>query len=165
MEKSKKIPGTDILVLEEFIASSDDDMEIHASVAAGFDTRKSLVVRLKYTDYDFRKNSYTQSAVIDFQRRNGLTQDGIIGKQTWTKLVLPAPSAYVLKTGSSGSAVRYAQKKLLSKLYPLGVDGIFGEQTDNAVKLFQTESGLTPDGIIGPLTWSVLTGLSSPRDR
>lgn len=65
MEKSKKIPGTDILVLEEFIASSDDDMEIHASVAAGFDTRKNLVVRLKYTDYDFRKNSYTQSAVID----------------------------------------------------------------------------------------------------
>ena len=62
MEKSKKIPGTDILVLEEFIASSDDDMEIHASVAAGFDTRKSLVVRLKYTDYDFRKNSYTQEA-------------------------------------------------------------------------------------------------------
>lgn len=109
--------------------------------------------------------SATQSAVIDFQRRNGLTQDGIIGKQTWTKLVLPAPSAYVLKTGSSGSAVRYAQKKLLSKLYPLDVDGIFGEQTDNAVKLFQTESGLTPDGIIGPLTWSVLTGLSSPRDR
>ncbi len=53
MEKSKKIPGTDILVLEEFIASSDDDMEIHASVAAGFDTRKNLVVRLKYTDYDF----------------------------------------------------------------------------------------------------------------
>lgn len=51
MEKSKKIPETDILVLEEFIASSDDDMEIHASVAAGFDTRKNLVVRLKYTDY------------------------------------------------------------------------------------------------------------------
>lgn len=107
----------------------------------------------------------TQAAVVDFQRRNRLVTDGIIGKQTWTKLILPSPSAYVLRSGSSGSAVRYAQKKLLSKLYPLTPDGIFGEKTDNAVKLFQTESGLTPDGIIGPLTWSALVGLSSPRDK
>lgn len=42
MEKSKKIPGTDILVLEEFIASSDDDMEIHASVALVLTHGKTL---------------------------------------------------------------------------------------------------------------------------
>ena len=109
--------------------------------------------------------SDTESAVKAFQNMNGLEPDGIIGRQTWTKLVLPSPSAYILRTGSTGSAVSYLQLKLLSKLYPLAADGIFGEETENALKLFQTESGLEPDGIAGPLTFSVLGTLSSPRDE
>lgn len=96
---------------------------------------------------------------------NGLEPDGIIGRQTWTKLVLLSPSAYILRTGSTGSAVSYLQLKLLSKLYPLAADGIFGEETENALKLFQTESGLEPDGIAGPLTFSALGTLMSPRDE
>ena len=44
---------------------------------AGFD---SLV-----TDGVFGFN--TQKAVLDFQKRNGLTQDGIVGYQTWTALM------------------------------------------------------------------------------
>lgn len=114
------------------------------------------------TDGVFGNN--TQAATIEFQKFNGLTADGIIGKQSWSKLVLQSPSIYILKKGSTGSAVQYLQYKLLSKLYPLDADGIFGSETENAVKLFQTESGLVPDGIVGPITFSALLPLSSPRD-
>jgi peptidoglycan hydrolase-like protein with peptidoglycan-binding domain len=35
-------------------------------------------------------------------------------------------------------------------------DGIFGSYLENAVKRFQTDSGLQPDGVVGPLTWGKL---------
>ena len=36
------------------------------------------------------------------------------------------------------------------------VDGDFGAITEAAVRAFQESHGLTPDGIVGPLTWSAL---------
>ncbi|HEX2713317.1 MAG TPA: peptidoglycan-binding protein [Candidatus Acidoferrales bacterium] len=44
----------------------------------------------------------------------------------------------------------------------LKVDGIFGRDTEGAVRRFQNEHGLVDDGIVGPLTWSVLLGAVSP---
>ncbi|AIS53558.1 peptidoglycan-binding domain-containing protein [Thermoanaerobacter kivui] len=38
-----------------------------------------------------------------------------------------------------------------------GVDGIFGKNTDAAIRAFQKANGLTPDGIIGPKTLQALT--------
>jgi peptidoglycan hydrolase-like protein with peptidoglycan-binding domain len=38
----------------------------------------------------------------------------------------------------------------------LNVDGIFGWQTESAVKAFQKGESLAPDGVVGPLTWQVL---------
>jgi peptidoglycan hydrolase-like protein with peptidoglycan-binding domain len=39
---------------------------------------------------------------------------------------------------------------------PVDTDGVFGDQTESAVKLFQTRRNLDPDGVVGPLTWSEL---------
>jgi peptidoglycan hydrolase-like protein with peptidoglycan-binding domain len=36
------------------------------------------------------------------------------------------------------------------------VDGVYGPQTEVAVRGFQTSSGLVADGIVGPLTWAAL---------
>lgn len=41
---------------------------------------------------------------------------------------------------------------------PLAVDGVFGSNTDYAVKSFQKDNRLTVDGIVGSATWSKLTG-------
>lgn len=66
---------------------------------------------------------------------------------------------YALRIGSSGAAVRKIQEQLnaISNNYPLipklTVDGIFGEQTQKAVKVFQRVFGLTQDGIVGSRTW------------
>jgi peptidoglycan hydrolase-like protein with peptidoglycan-binding domain len=41
---------------------------------------------------------------------------------------------------------------------PLHPDGIFGRETQSAVRLYQTRRGLLADGVIGPLTWDELYG-------
>lgn len=106
----------------------------------------------------------TQNAVIAFQQANNLIADGIVGPQTWNSINLLNPSSKTLRRGSIGSEVKYLQRKLYSKLYPVGtIDGIFGSNTERAVKEFQTENGLTADGIVGPLTWKAIEDINTSR--
>lgn len=61
------------------------------------------------------------------------------------------------KYGSRGDEVRTIQQKLKSWGYYSGsVDGIFGSQTQAAVKAFQKKNGLTVDGIAGPATLAAM---------
>jgi peptidoglycan hydrolase-like protein with peptidoglycan-binding domain len=63
----------------------------------------------------------------------------------------------VIKKGSKGDAVRKAQNALKSRFYDPGpVDGIFGPKMFKAVKWYQSDRGLTADGIVGPKTWARL---------
>ena len=65
------------------------------------------------------------------------------------------------KMGSRGDEVRRIQQKLKNWGYYTGsVDGIYGTQTQSAVRKFQRDNGLTVDGIAGPKTLSYL-GISS----
>lgn len=64
------------------------------------------------------------------------------------------------KKGSRGSVVILIQQAL--HLLP---DGIFGNQTEDAVKEFQKEKGLKPDGIVGPSTMSKLVPLITKRSK
>ncbi len=64
------------------------------------------------------------------------------------------------KIGSRGEAVIVIQQAL--HLLP---DGIFGNQTEDAVKEFQKEKGLKPDGIVGPSTMSKLVPLMVKRSK
>ena len=40
----------------------------------------------------------------------------------------------------------------------LKVNGVFGKETDHAVRVYQKKHRLTADGIVGPVTWRLLTG-------
>lgn len=61
-----------------------------------------------------------------------------------------------LRKGSRGDDVKNLQQKLVSFGYPITIDGIFGNNTYNAVVGLQGEYGLVKDGIVGVKTWTVL---------
>lgn len=63
----------------------------------------------------------------------------------------------LLRRGSKGAAVTKLQRALSSVGFDPGtVDGIFGKNTEAAVKSFQSRRGLTADGLVGPLTQGAL---------
>lgn len=63
----------------------------------------------------------------------------------------------VIRKGAAGQAVFLLQSFLARKGYTINVDGIFGNGTEQALKTFQKENNLTPDGIAGPKTWEALS--------
>ncbi|GAA1978483.1 peptidoglycan recognition protein family protein [Kitasatospora viridis] len=66
----------------------------------------------------------------------------------------PAWPGRYLQQGMSGDDVRQWQAQMSHRGWTIGVDGIFGPQTDRVVRQFQDEKQLGTDGIIGPKTWS-----------
>jgi N-acetylmuramoyl-L-alanine amidase len=68
----------------------------------------------------------------------------------------------ILRKGSTGNEVKRLQRLLM--VYQ---DGVFGPITEEAVKAFQNEHGLFPDGIVGEKTWAVLEpkGIILKRSR
>src|SRR5690625_3180787 len=114
----------------------------------------------------------TKDAVQRFQSMNGLTVDGVAGKDTYAKLggkstaskpktssKLPNATYRARKPYPSGSGVRKVQQAFASVYYYRdksaknnGIDGSYGPKTANAVKRYQGMHGLTADGIYGPAT-------------
>lgn len=115
----------------------------------------------------------THKAVKQFQIDHQLKDNGTVDKETWETLYLMTnqlsrqaderQTRPVLRIGSTGPYVTELQTTLKNLLYYTGtIDGNFGESTLLAVKTFQTNNHLTPDGIVGRDTWSALFTLYSP---
>ena len=68
--------------------------------------------------------------------------------------ILPWP--LVKRAPQRAFPVRPLQQLLRARGYTLDVDGIFGPNTEAAVKAFQDSKSLAVDGIVGPLTWPKL---------
>ena len=66
------------------------------------------------------------------------------------------PSLVVLRMGDRGESVDSLQRYLRRQGYEVSRDGIFGKQTDDAVRFFQRDHGLKIDGIVGAKTWEKL---------
>lgn len=114
----------------------------------------------------------TKNAIIDFQNKNGLDVDGIVGPASVAKMstcagaaaVPSAPTALLAscdftpaKKGDNGAHVKLIQNFLSSQKYNVGVaDGIFGNLTETATKdfqLFWRKDILDPLGITNPTGW------------
>jgi peptidoglycan hydrolase-like protein with peptidoglycan-binding domain len=66
----------------------------------------------------------------------------------------PVASAQpMVRVGSNGDSVKLLQQKL-----GITADGIFGPQTQAAVRNYQASHGLSVDGIVGQQTWGALLG-------
>jgi peptidoglycan hydrolase-like protein with peptidoglycan-binding domain len=98
----------------------------------------------------------TDAAVRAFQRDRQLAVDGDVGPKTWAALIIQ------VKKGNTGDSVRGVQEEFQFRNLSgdprkgVQIDGIFGPETDDAVRGFQGAVGLEADGIVGPLTWRAL---------
>lgn len=63
-----------------------------------------------------------------------------------------------IKYGSQGDDVKELQRLLNANGYSLSVDGVWGDNTEAAVRKYQQQNGLTVDGIVGVNTWGSLYG-------
>jgi len=137
---------------------------------------QARLLELGYYDgaIDGKYAAGTQSAVMEFQSRNGLVPDGIAGRQTQDLVYSSAAQAkyisasgtsggyLLLKQGTSGLEVRKLQARLAELgYYSGGMDGIYGETTSDAVKAFQRNNGLSGDGQAGEQTQSKLYSASA----
>lgn len=69
----------------------------------------------------------------------------------------------LIHEGAHGPSVTQLQNQLVAHGAKLTVDGIFGEQTDRALRAYQQAQGLVADGILGPKTAAALSGQPLPR--
>ena len=149
--------GWDVLVLQQKLSSMNYSVFLTASYDAA-----------------------TMAAIKKLQAKNGLKEDGVFGaderRYMWPSAVDQQEqdairdelnqdeNAYstefgrILKRGKQGSDVANAQMRLKAGNYLFGkADGIFGAETEAAVKKLQKDFGLAKvDGIIGYETWKVL---------
>jgi len=56
-----------------------------------------------------------------------------------------------LRRGASGDLVKIVQRAV-----GVSADGDFGPRTEAAVRAFQRQHGLVPDGIVGPASWKAI---------
>lgn len=107
----------------------------------------------------------TGRAVRAFQQARGLIVDGLVGDDTWRQLVeaswrLGDRVLYLAAPNIRGDDVRDLQDRLATMgIDPGRTDGIFGPHTESAVREFQRNYGLPPDGIVAAQTVRALTGL------
>jgi peptidoglycan hydrolase-like protein with peptidoglycan-binding domain len=101
----------------------------------------------------------TERLVINFQKAESLSPDGIVGPITWHALPDGGPMP-LLAQGSTGAVVTRLQTVLTNGpgetgTPPPGIDGDFGPRTKAAVEAFQRWGHVGVDGVVGDQTWSV----------
>ena len=111
----------------------------------------------------------TEHAVREFQQRRHLLVDGAVGELTWQELVEASYSLgdrilYHRYPYYRGDDVRELQAALNLLGFDAGrEDGILGARTDRAIREFQRNVGLPPDGIMGSTTVEAISRLRPQR--
>ena len=168
-------------------ASSSSSSSVSGSAILRYGTRNDEVLKLQqnltklglYTGtISGHYGSITEAAVMNFQRKNGLSADGIAGAKTLAKIeekvngtssssssgssssssssssnAAANSSNGLLKYGVRSDAVRTLQQNLKTLGYYDGsVTGNFGRLTKEAVYNFKKANGLSADGVAGAKT-------------
>ena len=155
-------------IVEGFLAG------LHASPYHGFSVEfsehRKYVPGDDLKDLDWNVYAKTEKYYVKkFQADCCLKVDGIVGSQTWNYLDAIVPysqkqhSTLSASSSNNPSEVKYLQARLnqakrqgKSGTTTIAVDGNFGNTTTTRVKQFQSNFGLSADGIVGNKTWSVL---------
>ena len=116
-------------------------------------------------------DSQVEHAVRAFQQQRGLITDGLVGQATYASLRAATyqlgdrPLAYLVSHPMTGDDVATLQERLLELGFDAGRHtGVFDQQSEQALRNFQREYGLTSDGICGAETVRALRQLK-PKVR
>ena len=134
----------------------------------------------------------TRQAVLEFQRVFHLSPDGIIGRSTWYRMVslytgllrlseisslgqksfrLEYQAKDAISFGQQGENVALLQYLLavLSQFYlsipNLAIDGVYGEETQDAVRALQQDVGMPQTGVVDQSVWNQLVERFISIDR
>ncbi len=95
----------------------------------------------------------TEEAVKEFQEANKLSVDGMVGRNTKEALYSPDAKGKGFEIGDQDPEIEKYQARLQQLGYlTTEPDGIFGKDTQIAVKRFQSQNDLIEDGFLGPVT-------------
>lgn len=143
----------------------------YGSEGAEVTTLQNRLIALGYLagSADGKFGRDTKSAVIAFQKANGLSADGVVGEDTSAKLYASnvvsntVSSTQTLRVGAVSDAVRDMQNRLITLGYLENgeADGKFGVKTSLALIEFQKANGLSADGIAGTKTFAKLNSVSA----
>lgn len=117
--------------------------------------------------------SGTQAAVKAYQTLRNLTSDGIVGANTWASLCLATPpagntlyfgtggsssgSGTIYRQGDTGAAIHQIKRRMaVESMFTGTVNAVFDAELTYAVKVFQASEDIRVDGLVGPVTWSLL---------
>jgi peptidoglycan hydrolase-like protein with peptidoglycan-binding domain len=102
----------------------------------------------------------TEAAVKDFQGNHGLKATGIVDAGTWSMLLAASAPLPLVELGATDTKEPWMVRRVQGLTNALGekctVDGDFGPAAQAAIKAFQKDHGITDDGDVGPVTWSML---------
>ena len=107
----------------------------------------------------------TTKAVQAFQTEHALSEDGVVGDETWSAIVRAGlrfgdRTLYLRLPHFHGHDVLVLQQALNVLGFAAGAtDSIFGAFTERAVREFQRNAGLPHDGIVGPETARTINNL------
>ncbi|KYH45328.1 peptidoglycan-binding protein [Branchiibius sp. NY16-3462-2] len=103
--------------------------------------------------------TWNSIGIIDAASMVAITQEAWLRTPTTITTRNFNPGQPTIQQGATGDAVKRLQRALRrTPDLSVVVDGNFGPRTKAAVIAFQQGAGLTPDGIVGPITWAALPG-------
>ena len=110
----------------------------------------------KLTAGGTRSRQEIADKMLLYNKANGKVLAGLTRRRQAERELFVATSQPTLRKGDRGKMVRTLQKLLGDKGYTVLIDGIFGDETLEAVKAYQADHDLRVDGVVGPKTWSAL---------
>lgn len=163
------------------VGSSGDDVRVLQLRLNRISNNYPSIPKIAALDGVFAED--TEAAVRRFQEIFGLNPDGVVGNATWYTVAriynavkrlneldsegikldeVTKQYPGVLTLGSRGLGVSNLQYLIsyLSQFYSnipnVAIDGVFGNQTREAVIAVQKAFELTPDGTVGEITWNTI---------
>jgi hypothetical protein len=136
---------------EAFVQAMCDREAAHLQAFIGFCRKNRLVEALQNQDWETFARGYNGSGQVEHY---AALLEAAYGRHA--AHAAAAPGDQVLHLLDRGPAVSKLQEMLRAAGGNIEPDGVFGQQTEAAVRQFQNGHGLAADGVVGSQTWAAL---------